>query len=289
MNLKSLWLLKPLCELSLCQRDTLKAKSLLNTHTKTKRAPHTPSRCSYHLPSKQCMKLDPHCSTVEPLHRLRLCKKADPTSHRALPAQCLWVLPKFMQGHAMGHWNATLAPSCATSKASQIPHWKSQRSSRYCKSWPSRVSATFKRVGVTNCFWLVHFGKQFNGKCVYFHVLSLANTASCQVYYCILLVLVPGNSTAHPLRTLLATPWDKTSQAPSNPASKASLLSSFSIAPVSKTSLKKCLPRSTCSTRSGASSSKAKNVTKAYQCIDKLTMLGGQTKAQVRSHAALWP
>ena len=109
----------------------LKARSLLNTHTKTKRAPHTPSRCSYHLPSKQCMKLDPHCSAVEPLHRLRLCKKADPTSHRALPAQCLWVLPKFMQGHAMGHWNATLAPSCATSKASQIPHWKSQRSSRY--------------------------------------------------------------------------------------------------------------------------------------------------------------
>ena len=146
------------------------------------------------------MKFDPHCSAVEPLHRLCLCNKADPTSHRALPAQCLWVLPKFMQGHAMGHWNATLAPSCATSKASQIQHRQS-------------------------------------------------NAASCRFLLLHLLVLVPGNSTAHPLRTLLATPWDKTSQAPSNPASKASLLSSFSIAPVSKTSLKKCLRRSTCSAR----------------------------------------
>ena len=215
----------------------LKARSLLNTHTKTKRAPHTPSRCSYHLPSKQCMKLDPHCSAVEPLHRLRLCKKADPTSHRALPAQCLWVLPKFMQGHAMGHWNATLAPSCATSKASQIPHWKSQRSSRYsqyCKSWPAKVSAAFKRVGVTNCFWLVHFGKQLNGKCVYFHVLfsgkhsllpSLLHFA-WSWYPAIAQHILCGH-----FWQLLGT---RLLKLPSNPASKASLLSSFSIAPVSK-------------------------------------------------------
>ena len=269
----------------------LKARSLLNTHTKTKRAPHTPSRCSYHLPSKQCMKLDPHCSAVEPLHRLRLCKKADPTSHRALPAQCLWVLPKFMQGHAMGHWNATLAPSCATSKASQIPHWKSQRSSRYSStaSLDRQKLVQHSNVSASQTAFDWSILESSSTENVYISMFFLwqtqplaESTAFCWSWY----PAIAQHILCGHFWQLLGT---RLLKLPSNPASKASLLSSFSIAPVSKTSLKKCLRRSTCSTRSGASSSKAKNATNAYQCIDKLTMLGGQTKAQVRSHAALWP